>query len=184
MLNPTEKQDPKINWKDLSFRRRSRVSEGSGNDRRFAIGLGVFILVALLLPWYAYAVVSYSIERDARRAFNDFGVETKIQLDEIDLENQRQHAASVEYQERQRNAAAELKSSQRVAGVRVMGVSAGGDLPTVLVSLGNSNTYEAERTICNQAGAWLNKNVSGTTLRLQKHRGNQPAADVGEITCP
>ncbi len=45
MLNPGENQDPNIDWKDLSFRRRSRVSEGSGNDRRFAIGLGVFIFV-------------------------------------------------------------------------------------------------------------------------------------------
>ena len=50
MLNPDEVKDPNINWQDLSFRRRSRVSEASGIDHRFAIGLGVFILVALLFP--------------------------------------------------------------------------------------------------------------------------------------
>jgi hypothetical protein len=183
MLNPNDKQDPNIDWKDLSFRRRARSSESS-SDRRFAISLGVFVLVALIFPWYAYEVVSYSIERDASKALNQFGVETQKQIDEINEESQRQHVASVEYQERQRNATAEFQLRQRVASVRVMGVSSGGDLPTILVSLGNSNTYEAESTICKQAGAWLNKNVSGTTLRLQRHRGNQPAADAGEITCP
>ena len=50
MIKPNEKQDPSIDWKDLRFRRRSRVSEGSSNNHRFAIGLGVFILVALLFP--------------------------------------------------------------------------------------------------------------------------------------
>lgn len=184
MLNPNEKQDPNIDWKDLSFRRRSRVSEGSGNDRRFAIGLGIFIFVAFVFPWYAYAVVSHLLARDTTKALNEFGIERQKQIDEANTESQRQHAASAEYQQRQRSATSELQLRQRVAGVRVMGVSSGGDLPTILVSLGNSNTYEAERTICNQAGAWLNKNVSGTTLRLQRHRGNQPATDAGEITCP
>lgn len=173
MPNPTEKQDPNINWQDLSFRHRSRMSDGSGNDPRFVIGLVVFVSVALLFPWYAYEVVSYSIERDATRALNDFGIETQKQVEAENKEAERRHSAALDFQQR-----------QRVAGVRVMGVSSGGDLPTVLVSLGNLNTYEAERTICQQAGTWPNKNVSGTTLRLQRHRGNQPAADAGEITCP
>jgi hypothetical protein len=173
MLNPEEKQDPNIDWKHLSFRRRSRISGSSGNDPRFVIALVVFVSAALLFPWYAYEVVSYSIERDATRALNEFGMETQKQVEAANKEAERQHSAALEFQQR-----------QRVAGVRVMGVSSGGDLPTVLVSLGNSNTYEAERTICKQAGAWLNRNVSGTTLRLQRHRGNQPAADAGEITCP
>ena len=180
MTQVDDKQDPNINWKDLSFRRRARISESSGNDPRFVIGLVVFVSIALLFPWYAYEVVSYSLERDATKALNEFGAV----LDESNKESERQRAASVKYQQRQSNAAAEQQLRQRVAGVRVMGVSSGGDLPTVLVSLGNSNTYEAERAICQQAGAWLNKNVSGTTLRLQRHRGNQPAADAGEITCP
>ena len=82
MLNPDEVKDPNINWQDLSFRRRSRVSEASGNDHRFAIGLGVFIVVALLVPWYAYQVVAYSIERDTTKALNEFGIETQKQIDE------------------------------------------------------------------------------------------------------
>jgi ribosomal protein S12 methylthiotransferase accessory factor YcaO len=115
----------------------------------------------------------YSLERDATKALNEFGIETQKLVEAANKEAERWHSAALELQEK-----------QRVAGVRVMGVSSGGDLPTVLVSLSNSNAYEAERTICQQAGAWLNKNVSGTTLRLQRHRGNQPAADAGEITCP
>lgn len=179
MLNPSENQDPNIDWKDLSFRRRLRVSEGSGNDRRFAIGLGVFILVALLFPWYAYEVVVYSMERDATKELNELGAE----INEANKQSQRQRAASDEYQQRQRKATAELQLRQRIADVRVMGVSTGGNLPTVLVALGNSNIVEAHSTICQQAGKWLRKNVSGTSIRIQSHRGNKPAVDVGEIGC-
>ena len=183
MLNPDKVKDPNINWQDLRFRRRSRVSEGSGNDHRFAIGLGVFILVALLFPWYAYEVVAYSIERDATTALNKFGVETRKQIDEANTESQRQRAAAMEYQQRQSNANAELQLKRRVASVRVMGVSTGGNLPTVLVALGSSNIYEAQSTLCLQAGVWLHKNVSGSTLRIQSYRGNRPSVDAGEISC-
>ena len=183
MLNPDEVKDPNINWQDLSFRRRSRVSEGSGNDHRFAIGLGVFILVALLFPWYAHQVVAYSIERDTTKALNEFGVETQKKIDEANTESQRQRAAAIEYQQRQSNANTELQLKRRVASVRVMGVSAGGNLPTVLVALGSSNIYEAQSTLCLQAGVWLHKNVSGSRLRIQSYRGNRPSVDAGEISC-
>ena len=172
MINPDDKHDPSIDWQDLSFRRRSRISE-SATDHRFTIGLVVFILVALLFPWYAYEVVSYSLERDATKALNQFGIETQSQIDKANKESQKLRAATAEYQLR-----------QRIAGVRVMGVSTGGNLPAVLVSLGTSNTYEANIAICQQAAAWLGRNVAGSTLRIQKHRGNQPAQDAGEITCP
>lgn len=76
MLHPNEKQDPNIDWQDLNFRQRSRVS-GDSSDPRFAIGIGVFVLVALLFPWYAYEVVSYLLERDAVKAMNQIGVETQ-----------------------------------------------------------------------------------------------------------
>ncbi|MEO8001816.1 MAG: hypothetical protein ABI644_08070 [Arenimonas sp.] len=167
-----DKHDPNIDWQDLNFRRRSRISQ-TATDHRFAIGLGVFILVALLFPWYAYEVVSYSLERDTTRALNQFGIETQKQIEEANKESQKVRAATADYQLR-----------QRIAGVRVMGVSSGGDFPTVLVSLGNSNIYEADIAICKQAASWLGRNVAGATLRIQKHRGKQPAQDAGEITCP
>lgn len=183
MLKPDEVKDPNINWQDLRFRQRSRVSEGSGNDHRFAIGLSVFIVVALLFPWYAYEVVAYSIERDTTRALNEFGVETQEQIDEANTESQMQRAAAMEYQQRQSNANAELQLKRRVASVRVIGVSTGGNLPTVLVALGSSNIYEAQSTLCLQAGVWLHKNVSGSRLRVQSYRGNRPLVDAGEISC-
>lgn len=172
MINQDDKHDPNIDWQDLSFRRRSRISQ-SATDHRFAIGLGVFILVALLFPWYAYEVVSYSLERDTIKALNQLGIETQSQMEEANKESQQRRAETAEHQLR-----------QRIAGVRVMGVSSGGDLPIVLVALGNSNMYEANVAICKQAAAWLGRNVAGATLRIQRHRGKQPAQDAGEITCP
>lgn len=171
MLNPDEKKDPNFDWQDLNFRKRGRAS-GDSNDPRFAIGIGVFVLVALLFPWYAYEVVSYSLERDAEKAMNQIGIETQQYINEANATSQHQRAASAEHQLR-----------QRVAGVRVMGVSSGGNVPTVLVALGNSNIYEAQNAICKQAAQWLDKNVVGTQLRVQSHRGNMPAVDAGEIGC-
>lgn len=171
MLNPDEKQDPNIDWNDLSFRRRSRVS-GNSTDNRFAIGLSVFILVALLFPWYAYEVVSYSLERDTIKALNQFGIETQGQIDEANKESQKLQAATAEYQRK-----------QRIARVRVMGVSTGGNMPTVLVALGNSNIDEAQNAICMQAALWLDKDVAGSQLRIQSHRGRKPTVDAGEISC-
>lgn len=172
MLNPNEKQDPNIDWKDLSFRRRSRSSERPGSDHRFAIGLGVFVLVALLFPWYAYEVFSYSVYRDTAQALNDFGIETQEQIDE-------ENAIS----EKKRVALQARRLAQRIAAVRVMGVSSGGNVPMVLVNLGKSNAYEAQSVICQQAGRWLNKDISGLRLRIQSYRGNRPALDAGEIGC-
>lgn len=171
MLNPNDKHDPNIDWQDLSFRRRARVA-GDSNDPRFAIGIGVFVLVALLFPWYAYEVVSYSLERDTVKALNQIGVETQQYINEANEVSQRQQAASAEHQMR-----------QRIAGVRVMGVSTGGNKPTVLMALGNSNIYEAQNAICKQAVQWLGKNVTGTQLRIQRHQGRNPAVDAGEIAC-
>ena len=128
-------------------------------------------------------MVAYSIERDATQALNEFGIETQEQIDEANTESQRQRAAAIEYQQRQRNANAELQLKRRVASVRVMGVSTGGNLPTVLVALGSSNIYEAQSTLCLQAGVWLHKNVSGSTLRIQSYKGNRPSMDAGEISC-
>ena len=171
MINPNEKHDPNIDWQDLSFRRRARVA-GDSNDPRFAIGIGAFVLVALLFPWYAYEVVSYSLERDAVKAMNQIGLETQQYINEANLISKQQLAASAEHQSR-----------QRIAGVRVMGVSAGGNFPTVLVALGNSNIQEAQSTICQQAGAWLDRNISGATIRIQSHRGSRPTVDAGSISC-
>jgi len=178
MINPEVKHDPNIDWQDLSFRRRSRISE-SASDHRFAIGLGVFIFVALLFPWYAYEVVSYSLERDATKALNQLGIEAQKQTD---IMNEQIYQMDKQAKA-QRVANAEQLKRQRIADVRVVGVSTGGNLPTVLVSLGTSNTFEANIAICQQAAAWLGRNVAGSTLRIQKHRGKQPAQDAGEITC-
>ena len=128
-------------------------------------------------------MVSYSLERDTIKALNQFGIETQSQIDEANKESQRQRTAAIEYQQRQSNANAEIQLKQRVASVRVMGVSTGGNLPTVLVALGSSNIYEAQSTLCQQAGNWLHKNVSGSRLRIQSYRGNRPAVDAGEISC-
>jgi hypothetical protein len=110
--------------------------------------------------------------------------------EQLQLESDK-HSAAVSVQlERSRQAAqasqaqyAARSEQDRVAGVRVMGVSAGVGKPLVLVNLGTSNLYEADAEICRQAAAWLGRDVSGMVLRVQRHRGAKPALDSGELAC-
>src|SRR3546814_4745192 len=59
-------------WGNLRFTpRRGGYSQGSPEDNansRFVIGLVVFVLVALLYPWYSYWVQARLVARDVTRA--------------------------------------------------------------------------------------------------------------------
>jgi len=53
----------------------------------------------------------------------------------------------------------------------------------VIVKLGQASLVEARASICRQAAASFKQPLAGERLRVQRHRGAQPAVDVGSITC-
>lgn len=167
----------------MEFRRPNWVARGDHGDHgdhRFAVGVGIFLLVALAYPWYSNWVTYYQLTRGIAQA-----------TEQLESESDRQSAALSAQLEKSRRAAqasqaqyAEQSQQDRVAGVRVMGVSTGAGMPLVLVNLGASNLEEADEEICRQAAAWLRRDVSGVVLRIHRHRGARPALDSGQLACP
>lgn len=128
----------------------------------------VLVLVNSTMTTMELREVSAKLERQSQAAQKQFAA---------DAERTGQ-AAMREQQESD-----EASRQRRLDGVTVAGVSAGGSMPTVLVRLGTTDIYEANATICRQSELWLKTDLSGTTLRVQSHRGNRPAVDVGQVSC-
>ena len=167
-------QESETDWGNVRHRPVSRRHAAAGDEAgsRFVIGLVVFIAVALVYPWYSYWVHSTLMARDMQRAAQAIGTEVERGV-------QQMQAATA--QQRQRTAAQARQA--RVAAVDVVGATAASGGPVVVVRMGDASLDEAGETICAQAGRWLRTPVAGRTLRVQRHRGNAPALDVGRVRC-
>src|SRR3546814_8398836 len=75
-------------WGNLRFTpRRGGYSQGSPEDNansRFVIGLVVFVLVALLYPWYSYWVQARLVTRDVTRAVEVMDAQLRSELKAVD----------------------------------------------------------------------------------------------------
>ncbi|HQZ32214.1 MAG TPA: hypothetical protein PLG89_10175 [Arenimonas sp.] len=80
-------------------------------------------------------------------------------------------------------ASAARSVAQRQQGVVVAGTTMVGSNRMVIVKLGQASLGEARASICRQAAASFKQPLAGERLRVQRHRGAQPAVDVGSITC-
>lgn len=144
-----------------------------GADRRFATGVLVLVVVALGWPWYAWFVEDLL---DRRR------LAVEAARLEADLAEQAEQARQASEQARRSRLARERE--RRVAAVRIAGVSDAADAPVVIARLGDASLEEARETLCIQAADWLRRPTSGIRLRIQRHNGNRPATDAGELRCP
>lgn len=175
VLEPTHKKSGQ-DWGNLNFRRRRPASSlGTPDDNaesRFWIGVGIFLLVAVLHPWYSYWVNTRLLGWELESA----GEEISRQLDAAN-EQMRQEAAAVASR---REA---VSRRQRISGVRVVGAVPSRTGPVAIVRLGQSNVSEAKATICRQAEEMLGMPLSGEILRVQQHRGGQSTMDAGTIRC-
>jgi hypothetical protein len=63
--------------------------------------------------------------------------------------------------------------------VVVSGTTRIGSTRVVIVDLGGANLADASPIICRQAAALYRESLSGERLRVQRHRGSQPAVDGG-----
>src|SRR3546814_1807711 len=116
-------------WGNLRFTpRRGGYSQGSPEDNansRFVIGLVVFVLVALLYPWYSYWVQARLVARDVTRAVEVMDAQLRSELKAVDKR------ATQAAQRRQATV-----DRRRVAAVRVVGAMATSGRPGVIVDMG------------------------------------------------
>lgn len=139
---------------------------------RFAVGLALFLLVAILQPWYAYRVNSFLAERELAEA-------SRQMAQVVDEELRAMQEAGKRAEELSRR----KQQLERIARVRVKGVSDGPAGPVAIVDLGSAGVAEAQATICAQAARMSRQAGSNGSLRLQRYRGSQPAVDAGMIDC-
>jgi hypothetical protein len=158
-------------FQDLTFRRIPRWSHPQ-QDHRFALGVGIFLLVALVYPWYSYKVQAFLLAKDLEagaqkvaRAMNKEVREANAQM------AQELHESEAE------------PLSRRIAAVRVTGIS-DGNPPLAVVDLGESNLFEAGDTICRQTGLWLQRSVQGSIIRVQRFKSRGTVAPIQELACP
>lgn len=163
-------------WGNVRFRgRRQGAAPGTPEDNadaRFWIALVVFLCVALVYPWYSYWVNARLLSRDLQSA----GEEFSRQIEEGNAEMRQQLMASASLRE-------ESDRQRRLGSVRVMGTIPSRSGMIAIVRLERVGLTEASATICRQAAGMLGSDLTGQLLRIQRHRGNQPALDVGSIRC-
>lgn len=133
--------------------------------------LAVLVLLALLWPWYSYRVQAYLLGRDLQAVG-----------EALQREGERAAAQSSARQREAQLRRNEAALRRRLAGVSVRGAS-GSASPVVIVVLGDSNPQEARDVICAGAERLLGRSLAGVTLRVQAHRGAQPALDAGSVRC-
>ncbi len=163
-------------WGNLRFRRgRSAPPSGTAEDNaesRFWIGVVLFLAVAAVYPWYSYWVNAFLLTHQLKVA----GQEFSRQLESANKEMEQAFSAA-RAQQRQ------TAHRQRIAKVRVLGALPSRKGPIVIVELGQTSLSEATDAICREAGGMLGMSVTGTSLRVQRYRGNQPALDIGTVYC-
>lgn len=163
-------------WGNVRFRgRRQGIAPGTPEDNadaRFWIALLVFLTVALAYPWYSYWVNARLLTHDLQSA----GEELSRQIDAGNAELRQQSMAAAARRE-------ESDRQRRLASVRVVGTIPSRSGMIAIVRLERVELPEASATICRQAGVMLGSDLTGQLLRIQRHRGNQPALDVGSIRC-
>ena len=152
--------------------RRSTTEKNQRSNSQFWIAVTIFLTVALVYPWYSYRVNAFLLTRDLEAAGREFARVS----DEGLREAQKQAAQSADASRRE-------QQHRRIANVRIKGVSDGPNGQVVIVDMGNASLDESEQTICRQASTWLKLDVRGRTLSVQRYRMNQPALDLGVVSC-
>ena len=160
---------------NIRFRPRSRYAESSPEDiasTRFAIGVAVFLVVALAYPWYSYWVQSHLLARDIEVATESLGAQVNAGVEEV----ARQSAEAAARQSAARD-------QRRRASARVVGATMTRGKPVVIVDLGQTTIGESRAVICRSAAGWLGQSVSGKAVHVQRYRGRLPAISSGDIRC-
>lgn len=169
---PREEGDPAMGDWGEALKARGRPTRVLAEDwtrRRLAlIGIGI----ALLFPFYQYAVQRELLRLELREA---------ERAAEAAMRDAAQAAAASARQAQADRVARDLKA--RIAAVRVVGVIDGNPPIVVVENLPPEGAAEAAEYICAQAATWLRRNVTGTALRVTRDRGNRPGTEAGRVHC-
>ncbi len=159
-------------WGNVRFRpRRLRGGvEWADAESRFVTGLVVFVIAALLYPWYEYRVQAWLLGRDMEAASKtlqkELGAEAAGAQARVDAAKARQPAAY-----------------RAPASIRIMGAMELRDGPLAIVDLAGRSLDDVAPVICLRVQETLGAPTAGRQIRIQRWRGSAPAVSVGSIQC-
>ncbi len=159
-------------WGNVRFRpRRLRGGVDWGDaESRFVTGLVVFLLTALLYPWYAYRVQAWLLERDLAAA-----TQALAQASAAQMQASRQRAAVATRR-------AQVASVPAVS-IRIMGAMELRNGPMAIVDLAGRPLDGAAPVICLRVQETLGTPMVGRALRVQRWRPDAPAVSMGSSQC-
>jgi hypothetical protein len=161
-------------WGNVRFRpRRLRGGVDWGDaESRFVAGLIVFLLAALLYPWYEYRVQAWLATRDLQAAMQ--GMEK-----EADAAGANARAAVDAVVARQSPGPGDAARPS----IRLMGAMELRNGPLAIVDLGGRALDDARPLICVRVQETLGTPMGGREVRVQRWRRNAPAVSMGVIRC-
>ena len=160
-------------WGNVRFRPRRLRGAVAWDDAesRFVTGLVVFIVAALLYPWYEYRVQSWLAARDIAVATKALETEAKAEAATL----QRELAAAT------RRASEPAYSPP--SSIRLMGAMDLRDGPMAIVDLAGRPLDDVASIICLRVQETLDTPTTGLRVRVQRWRRNAPAVSMGSIQC-
>lgn len=161
-------------WGNVRFRpARMRGAVGwGGAEGRFVTGLVVFVLTALLYPWYAYKVQAWLLARELEAAAEV--MEREARADQARL---RRQAAALG------NAQAADAPYAAPASIRIMGAMELRNGPMAIVDLAGRPLDEVTPIICLRVQETLGTPTVGREIRVQRWRRDAPAVSMGVVRC-
>lgn len=159
-------------WGNVRFRpRRMRGGvDWADAESRFVTALVVFMIVALLYPWYEYRVQAWLLSRDLEAASQalqkELGAEAAKAQVQVDALAARPPAAY-----------------RAPASIRVMGAMELRDGPLAIVDMAGRSLDEVAPIICLRVQETLDLPTTGRQVRVQRWRRSAPAVSMGSIQC-
>ena len=160
-------------WGNVRFRpRRLRGGmEWADAESRFVTALVVFLVAALLYPWYEYRVQGWLAARDIQAATQ--ALEKQAGAEAVRLQ------AALGATQAMPPAAAE----RAPASIRIMGAMDLRDGPLAIVDMAGRSLDEVAPIICLRVQETLEVPTTGREVRVQRWRRNAPAVSMGAIQC-
>lgn len=162
-------------WRSVRFGpRQLRGSvDWADAESRFVTGLVVFVLAALLYPWYEYRVQAWLMARDVAAAAKALEREANPEAARL--------RARVGASARDLRAAPPM--APEPAPVRLMGAMELRGGPLAIVDLRGQSLDAVRPAICRATQAMLGTPLAGRQVRVQRWRRSAPAVSMGFIQC-
>lgn len=178
---PEGNPDPAREWPRPEVRG-AIAPETTSDWSRKRLG-AVLVATALAYPFYDYAVTRWLARLEMQAGMEVLRESLQTSAPRTAAEPRFATAEEIAARQARESAQNDALRLQRTAGVRVSG-AIDAPVPIAIVEgIPPEGAAEAAEHICRLAAIRLGRELRGTTLRVQRDRGPDPATDAGFVVC-